>query len=814
MNELLPHQEKLINLVINKFKTNNNIVAVTGSSGCGKTYSFQWLYKNFKDYNYERIVFLDSDYYSEDIDYSPFKKALFNKSPAEYFKKGAVEAAKGTPFVGNFASFVVDSLVNSNSNLNEDEQVIVNRMKKELQGKKCCIICDNIHWWDHRSIQLLLMLLKSNGILFGNEYKFINIVLLITDNQKTRNDSVFMNLLTSIIPYNTIEYPNFNYNDFKKRLFDETKHTLLDSQIELLYNLANGHLKIYFEIINEINNNSFDFTTDYNNNLSYLKDMLNKRLKECGATGTQIATVLEYASIIGMSFSSFELEKITDYTKAQIKKIINDSVSMRLTENMPQGYYKFAHDIIREIFKSKVDTEHIEYYSNMSLCLKEIKPGQYLRRAKYMMFALETEQAAVLYCLEIVSQLRIYGNFPLNIKQEIENILSKAQKEYLLYMEKAYVAFNLHDYDSAILNLNTILSYYPDVLLAERDILKLRCYSKKLATDEIVYEINKLDEKRTNWAFDGEKEVHERFSHSLITAFSHLGEIKKAREIEEEVLRSLSSRINFDEDAETRVYVIHRNANAIHGIDTSHIFVERAVSYFGEKISDGIHRNIRQYYTSLINYSAMLIKKGNFSEAYDHTLKALDLEQENKDISFRRPQILRNNFILASVLSNKITADKAIALYEELLSGLSGNMAEKLFYISNQSIMFSINNLQEEALRVLSNEALNHNIKHDKEGIYRYRITTNCAIYKYLIEDSESAIIDLEEQSTKLHRLINGSYFHKKNDIIINIMRSKEKAKGNEWIDFVHHKCPTFQGEPWRYFGLGYAFAALCDWGI
>lgn len=795
---------------------NHNFVIVTGNSGCGKSFSFRWICENVATYDYEKILILDSDYFNEEQDYFPFKKALYSKENIgeHYVKQGAVEVAKDTPLVGNFVSFIVGSILKTNTvnNIdvfNEEERIIINYIKKELRNKKSFVICDNVHWWDRRSLNLLTNLIKFN--IFPSNIKF---VISLTLNQGSTNNKLIQNLINDI-DAESIEFPIFSYLQFKKYLLAETQHSLSEKQIELLYNLVDGHLKVFFEVVREIKENSFDFSSSFESNVTYLKSLLNRRLKECGASGEQIIEILEYASIIGICFSEFELYKLTDYTKSVIKGIIEKSKQLKLTENSyDTEEYRFAHDIIREIFKMRVDENHIDYYRKMSLCVKEIKPSQYHRRAKYMALSKNNADAEILFCLEMIAQLRVYGNISESLLEETKYILNDSHKEYMDLMSKAYNAYHKKSYDLVLQFLNLILGCYSCELVAERDILRLGCYSKKLATDEIALEIDKLNEKRTLCLKNNEKELFERYTHALITAYSHLGQISKARELEEEVLMSLAKRMDFDKGARNRLHTIKRNANAIHEIDTSIIFVKQARDFFGKTNENGEYSDIKQYYTSLINYSAVLIMQGEFSEAYDETIKAFNLEKDNNDIFFPRPQILRNNFIISGVLSGKIMPSDAIDLYKGILTRLPGILAEKIFYTSNLSIMYAINNEPDIALRLLINETRNHNVKSDKEGLYKYRVETNCAIFEYLIGNYENAITKLNQQEKDLCRLINGSYFKKKNDVMIDIMKTSQVYDGHSWLSVVQAKCPEFQGKPWRYFGKGYAFAALCDWGI
>lgn len=164
-------------------------------------------------------------------------------------------------------------------------------------------------------------------------------------------------------------------------------------------------------------------------------------------------------------------------------------------------------------------------------------------------------------------------------------------------------------------------------------------------------------------------------------------------------------------------------------------------------------------------------------------------------------------------MNGKLSPSEAIDLYKNILSQLPGILAEKLFYTSNLNIMYSLDNKPDVALHILRQEAQKHNIEEDKEGIYRYRVETNCAIYEYLLGETEKAMEILSKQDFYLKRLINGSYFQKKKDVIVDIMGQSNSFGGYSWLLSVESKCPTYQGKPWRYFGKGYAFAALCDWG-
>jgi hypothetical protein len=347
---LLPHQEQFLETVVS-YLDRNFFIIVKGVSGCGKSHSFKWLQNNSSFYKFDEVLLLDNDNSNEDA-YFPFKKACLAQQSvmAQELKKGIEETAKKVPLLGHIISAGVRAKINRATLdfdiLNKDEQIIINHIKKRVYNKKSCIICDNIHLWDRRSLQFLQQILHLN-IIRGDEYQQVKFVLSITENQESANSDIINSMLSSVNSALIINFPKFDNKNFEEQLRLETGHMLSESQVKLLYNLVNGHLKVFFEVITEIKHNSFDFNSKYVDNKAYFTKLLDKRLKELGATGPQIAEVLEYASIIGITFDSFELEKLKDYTKANMKKIINESVTLQLTEHtQKEEHYKFAHDII------------------------------------------------------------------------------------------------------------------------------------------------------------------------------------------------------------------------------------------------------------------------------------------------------------------------------------------------------------------------------------------------------------------------------------------------------------------------------------
>lgn len=815
--QLLHYQKEVVDKIVDLITNNDNCILISGISGCGKSFTLKHL-ENEIDKKQYQITFFDGDYQYDDREYYPLKKGLFGDDNAyvDLIVGSAAEASKEVPVAGNVISYIIKYFSNRKESngkaiLNNEEQNILAKIKQKLKKSQNIFIFDNIHWWDRRSLQFLKLILTNSDLFDINKYKNLKLIFSVTSNQEAIHSDL-LNEIINNITFKRFDFPTISYSEFKENLFYQTFQTFSDSQINLLFNLVNGHLQVFYEVINEINNNNFDFTSRYESNKQYLSTILEKRLRSLGATSTQIIKTLEYASIIGITFSLYELKHTTNSTENDIVNIINKTTSLSITKNTNEiDYIKFAHDIIRDIFKTYVDKQHLEYYKTLSLCLKEIKPDQYLRRARYLMQCLESDEASTIYLLEAIKQIRLYGKILKTTRLEMNPILNSLQIEYIEIMQEAYLLYSTKEYSSASKKLNLILDIFPSELLAERDILRIRCYSKTMASNEIYNCIEKYHYKQKNTSFNSEKDVWERYSQVLMIAYAHLGDIDTARGIESEILQNLSNRLNYDECAAKRLNIIKRASNSIHSIEMSSVFVKDAFDYFGNS-SYGF-KDIRYFYTSLVNYSTILINQGEFEEAYKLTLNGFNIENNNQDIVFPRVQLLRNNYILSGYLSNNLTVDECITLYNKLIDDLP-IISERLFYKSNLSIFWALKEEPLIAYNILSEEAKLHYDEDEKEGLYKYRVITNTSIYQFLLGNNEIAIKQLESITGLTKRLINGSYFYKKNELLIKLINSNSSVTGQEMINILFNETPSFQDKSWKYFGLGYSFMAVCNWDM
>lgn len=810
-----PHEEKMIHM-IDYFFDDNFIFCITGNSGCGKSFTLKKYFSNsHKDYLFLYFV---GDYLQNDKEYNPFLTGLSakeNRCNREVVQKGMVELSKDIPYIGNISTYIVKNLINNaeNLSLNPIEQEIISKIQFLIQQNNVILFLDDLHWWDKRSIQLLDIIIRQ--IDFSSLKNKLKIFFAVTPNQSTLNQQYLQNIIEKACAKH-LEFPILEYADFKRilRIYLKPSDDKIDKQLSILYKTINNHMKILHEIIKELKKGKSVLSFDTASGQEYLKELLEDRLREYGATGKLISKVLEYASIIGISFSYYELEKIINLNSQEFRKIILHAKEMELIETTSEKDIAiFAHQIIRELFESRVKSNNLEsiYYLTLEQCISQIKPAEFLRRARYLVKAGELEKASILYLLEFLQEMRNYNGVNPDLEIEAEPLLSEELSWYIEHMKKANVYHTQKNYEAALEELDLIEEFYSPSLIAEKKLLQSFCYTKSLDKDIRIHSLECIESFEELKDVDNEIEVYERIQNRLISVYAHLGRLKEAAMAEYRLMQNLRLRYQYDENARVRLNIARRTYNIIHDCKSSMTFMEKAMEYFAPEDKFSVPVNLKHYYISLVNYSSILTSNGLFEQGNNYMKEAFKLEKNFTTFIFPRQQILYNNYIISSYLCGKMKVSECISALESIIAQLP-LIAERLTYTSNLSIFYALSNNIEKAKEILVDEIIKQNVEHDVEGFYKYRSFTNLAIYQYLLGNKCEAIERLHSIADIISSLNNNIYYQKHHDIIIGIMEKCEITSSEQWLTCVHSIMPNFKSDAWNYFGMGYVFASLFNW--
>lgn len=834
MQQLLPHEERFVNEIYDQMHAANTLFFISGKSGHGKTVSIEQVTYALEQSGY-LLVPLSGDSVLSEKEYHPFYMALSETLPvkAEYgIKEVLVDYGDNIPKVGKGVTSILNFLSKRESvqkkirdlMLNEKEQDIMCKLQYLADQKDILFVCDNINYWDEKSLKLLYFILQNRQTKYGFLSRSI-FIFLYTSDKKSVNDDLICAIKNSVNKNGKIDFPELKYAEFKDVLnILGYKCSLSEKECEVLFSLINGHIRMLVELIGELNQNRLTLNSAEGKPKEILTTILNQRLKDCGATGEQIKTTLEYAALLGLSFSCYELNEIMQMKSSLFQKIIEKSNEMKLIEKHSEkcNTLQFAHDIIHEIFQNEISENGPEYYERIELCLKEIEPGQYIRRSQYAFKAGNTNRAFILAVLNILKQLREESFISEEDLLKYKKLFEKEKTffmyyEYIKSMREGYNLYRQGDYEKALKTILLVDDIYPVEFLAEKEILCSFCFTKKVESCYRNTGLTRLKNYASIEKCNNERDLYERVLVRLTILEAHLGNISNARTIESKIISSMSNRVNHDEQAQMRFHTLNRISNALYDCETAADKMKKAVDYFGTDLKGGLWRNTKQYYLSQVNYAGVLCLVGKFKESYERNEKILSLCQQFPNYPFPRTNIFLNNYLISGYLAQQLEAEECAQSFKKLVDSIKP-CAERLFYIANYSIFLALSGNVDEALLQLQQEEKIQDIKEDKEKIYNYRIAFNTGVYQFLLNNKTEALnilTKLNKQMISCGPKDDEIYTQKRvSQIIEYISNISFSITPKQWEDILLLNTSEFQPTPWNYYGKGYAFTTVFNWDL
>ena len=834
MKQLLPNQKLFLDEIYTKMEQGQTTFFIRGNSGCGKTISLQYLSKNCRDSGC-LFIFLKGDPILSSSDYLPFYSALSDVLPSSAIygnKQILMDYVENIPEFGKKITNILKVFAKKNEvqneirdlSLNEKEQDIMCKLQYLSERREIIFVCDDLNYWDEKSLKLLYTILTNKTGRYNFFSKCIFLIICTNDKPKLQDDLIMT--IKHLDDICILEFPKLEHKDFDNalKILGYNKE-LSKREYEILFSLINGHIRMLVDLINELNQNKLTLNTIEGRSKEVLTAILKQRLLDCGATGEQIKITLEYAALLGLSFSSYELKQILQMGNSSFQKVITRSNEMNLIEETGEkiNSLQFAHDIIHEIFENEISKNGEDYYKRIELCLKEIKPGHFIRRAHYASKYGDYEKALILFVLEIIRQIREEGDISSNNLEKIKTIFNKESSyssyyDYIIGIRKGYCLYSNGNYVEALNEFLMLEGIYPVEFLAEKEILCSYCYNKKIDTDYRSEGLTRLKDFSSIEKCNFERDIYERVLIRLVILYVHLGDVDSAHSMEKQIINSLKDRFNHDESAQIRFYTLSRISNSIYNCELAVNKMKKAVDYFGTSYEKGgLWKDIKQYYLSQVNYAGTLCLNGKFFESYQRNVKILELYQQFQDYPFPRPNILLNNYLISGYLSNQITIAECVDVYKEFVLSLD-ICAERLFYVSNYSIFLALLGNIEEALYVLQNEGNLQNVEKDKENLYNYRVSLNTSVYYYLLgfkDKALSQLINLKKQMDLINIKNDTVYDYKRViKIIEHITNSTQYENSTQWENSLLQNNSEFQANAWNYYGKGYAFTTVFNWDL
>lgn len=791
----------------NKFS--NNVIVVKGNAGVGKTYIIKQLIQEFDNTTHMPVCYISGDQFCQERDYYCIKQSLLEISEKYEKKKNDKELISEfvgeMPYVGDISKKIISDKLNyadvdqdrKNFFLDNDEKNIVYRLNYLLGKKHSLIICDNFQYFDKKSLEIIYIFLRN-----ASKFEFMQkcqFLLIITEESNNNSANKI------IEEFSKVQYvlEQITIKEMDEYLVKHKLNLNIDSKIRnVLYKLSNGHLEVIKQIALKINSQS---SYGYNNeNLeNVLEHLITESLERLGDKGKELAILLEYASLVGNKFLNYEIEKSCNINKQEYNNLIKYSQAMDyvIQDNL---YAYFSHDIIQVVFRNKAYSNNFSFYNRMKECVKELFPGDYVRRIQIEL-ELENRYDASILIIQYFFRHNFQSSYE---RKDYLKILAESViiNNFYTYIKDAVKLYSGGNYIEAVKQLNFIDNSYPIQLLAIRDILKSVSLTKLIGNKPRLEAVQCL-ENYTLESLNREGDLYLQILLAQISSYSHNGNIELVKKSEKNIYEYIAPRFSYDEKAKTIFYIIKRISNCMHECLIAERMIKESVDYFKPLPGNVSALNPYQYLMSLTNHSGILIECGRFNDALKETETAYNFIQKNAVIAFPRPQILDNNFLLAVYLEKNSLKKEVLKSYEKLLS--LGENADNIFIFSNYCALLAINGHTDKAYTLLiekQNQALNNN-----EHFYEISIQNNLLILEIFNKNYSNAQSILNNLKEKTDGIIDESYYAQKHELLQYAIDQTIDLSIDKIDTFLFDYCETYQ-EAWAYWGHSFDFTSLYYW--
>lgn len=791
------------------------IISLSGKSGIGKSYLIQHLMDEMREKYSCPVCYIKGDQFCQNREYFCMKQALTHLTlPYEEVQNAkdlAIDLLKDIPRIGSVSNKILSYKLheqeieqkNNSYFLNEEELDIVYRLNYLFDKKHSLIICDNLQYFDWKSLELLYLLVTSKQ--YWNSFFSKCQVLFVYTEMDDKRNSIIQNIFSTSTNIQ-IKMTAVCYEDIDNILKNfGCKLELAEEIKKVLFKLSDGHLEIIKHIVSQMTSGQYrpDINGQENNTEEFLEKLINNKLKNLGASGNQIAELLEYASLIGKTFSNDELSRIVDLNKQDFYDAIKRSNEMELICSQ-EKYSNFSHDIIQLLFHKRANQHYIHYYERMRKCIKELYPSEYERRIEIAQKLGDYSEASILIAL--LSNKRNY-----NLNFEDENYIKTLSfqpdiKDFIQDMKKAYTEYLAGNYEKTLSSLYSIDDFLPIELLAERDLLKAVTLTKLLSEKFRKMAILCLEEY-TLERLNNEGDLYLQVQLSLISSYAHMAQLDKARECEKRIMEYLQPRLNYDENAQFIANVLRRKSNAMHECVYAERNIRKSVQYFSPLSGQNAPLNPIQYLMSLGNYAGILIENGRFIDSYGTIVKAQKLVKDNFQIAFPRTHIIDNNYLICVYLMDNERKKEVLDSYKHL-AGYNEN-ADNIFIASNYCALLSVNGLIDDSYKILEEQYQKK--QNNKEQFYEICITNNLLILKLFKKDFKGAQKLLDHLMFCINGIIDESYYRKKYEILQQVIHDEPDIPLEKIDTFLFDYCESFQ-EAWAYWGRSFDYVALYYW--
>ncbi|MBO0423076.1 hypothetical protein [Enterococcus plantarum] len=691
-------------------------------------------------------------------------------------------------------------------------------LTKVMEKRTYIFFFEEINTWDENSLILVKKLID-----YGEEtYPLINqskIIFTLSNNiELSTTKKQLIQTIIKKCSAKKIDMTPLSKKDLETLIFEYstlsmeqvTEHEV----IEVLQQTSADNLEELPYMIQEIEEIITDKSISFEGE-SALYNALRDKLNTSSLSSEKSEEMLEYASLLGNTFSRREISMVSNLTSDEFQSIVNKVIDLRILRERPHNSYMFATTFFQELFKTRAFIKRNEYHEKLEKIVAQLYPHNYLRRANYLFQVKDKEKETErLYFLGALSDLR--NN--LEIHSEIKENLTLENLNLLEQFEKVYDYLNKNDYSSTIRVLEIIDKKTGEMTQKiEIALLLALAYSKRIVNEDRLKAVNILEKYIINQELEVNfPDVYERLSMRLMIIYVHAGRLTNAQEIGERLLTFFSNYPNDNIDILIKKNTLFRISNAIHKEEVALEMTKQAKEFFLE--NQNYTGGLIHTFNALTNYASSQLINGLYEDSFTTSNQIKKFIAIHPNVVFPRQHIWKNNYYLSGYLSKQLHASECREKLKGLVKELPIN-AERLFIVSNLSIFNALMDDFNAAIKLLNDENKIQVITKDMEGKYNFRVQYNLAVYSYLNGSSENGVeriekhINILEQSNDIEKV----YELRRAKLILKKMKNKESTySGFQWLHVLTKETAehTLTRTCEDYKKLGFMFTSLSNWDI
>jgi len=820
MSNFIGDQENIFKKIIKFVESNSRALTFKGLPGSGKTYLLEQCEKKvpYQCFFLKGDKNISSDYYPV----NSLITKLFSSQSGEINKHQHEEMAKdilpeiGTiiPGFGAIIKKVAQMGVRAKENsqklhnpiYNSDELDMLHKISSFIRtDNRIIFLCDNIQYWDEASKNLFYLLAK-NGHTFFTDCHFIFSITIDEDGAPSTDFQKF----SEISEGNTCSLSYIPFSEYTAVLKTLGLNVKLDeSLLPALYSISNGNLETTKLIVALVNEGKE--TQQVLSRLHNEKDLTNlmfERLERRGDHGVQINNALRYASLFGVSFQYYELQRALEQEERNVREVISNARKYELVKE-DCGGVEFSHEFIHGVYKEAVNEKPLDYYYKYAECIKVLYPNRYKDRAEAMELAQEVTESLVLKALSLVMRFRSKID---NSKQDLSEEFPVRYIQFLTKMQAAYQFFNKNKYaqcKNALEEIGLISDYR---LQAEKAYLMSITLSKWLDAEyrneaEVCLEpyLKKKD-------LSCETELWERILSAYLIALVHNNKIEQARKTNKILSDSIAERIDYDIDASIAFNVLGRKSASIETPEKAFALLKDSVNFFAPKnICDGVSVAPLQYYMSLTNLIASALKSGNYKDERENISELIRLPEIYNYLSFPRFSMPRNNIVVAAFLNGEISCEEALEALKDVLKEFNPEEAVSFVVSTNIAIFEAMLGNYANAKKMLSDILLGIDSSHTVEPYYKYLACVNYGAI-LVLENNVDRGRQLFHEILNDKRICANERHQYHIESLLDSLDDFTLANGAQWYMDSPHKPTSQKGRMYLYYGRKYLFGELEFW--